>query len=313
MECKACGAVIETGDSYCEYCSSRLKRAGVISKNELFDLLKKEVKFSGETDKFQEFQQLICKLSRNEFKRVEIQKSSAEELASSCLDETNILDVVKELKNGGLKITCQNYDFFVKLTLAALINEFDAIQNEIGDIKASLHDDRKAKIYTAFQQYQRAVQSEDAADQTDGFRSAANSCLEGINELRMEMDRLLDFFSKLPKSTFKKLFCGVKLRDAQANLNQVQEAFHFYCNAVRLMIQVDLGKNEIKRLLSTLKDERSFLKEIQRSDGYRRLLEVDDDNAEKWRITLRELAADMYCIENYIGTESVYLNIVEEL
>lgn len=313
MECKVCGAVIKPEYIYCKKCGSILAETG-IPKDKVASWLKKRINAAEKIGTKQAYQQLMEQLNKNEFQHVEIQRSSVPDDMFCDIDEEDILHMVQELGNGNLKIICENSEIFGKLAIASVMNELDAIHNEIGLIKQSIHNNRIARIYTAFQQYQRAEQSEDPKERIECLRRAEDSCLMGINELRLEMKAHTKIFSDIPRSTLKKIFsCGVKLEDAKDSLNEMQESFHFYCNSVRLLMQMDFEKGETKRLVSTLQRERDFLKELQNLHGYKRLLEIDDVNAEKWEKMLRGLAADLYFVETYIGTGNMNLKILEEL
>lgn len=299
MECEVCGAIIDDGSKYCQKCGIKLKGIG-ISKEELSNVLIKKMELIHEAGTEQTYQKLISKLKRNEYKKVEIHTSS--------LDEADFSKMLIESKNGILIVPMKPEEH-IKLGIGIFINELDSMQNEMNSMKNSLQNDRISKIYTAFQQYNRAIHTNNTSDRTMELNIASNNCLSGINDLRQEINEHIKFFSKLPKSTIQKLFCGISLKDAENELKQVQKSFQFYRMGISLLTQIDIYRNEQEMLISTAQEERAFLKEIKKSKGFHRLLEVDDENVGKWEEDTSTLSLEMYYIENYLETGKTVMEI----
>lgn len=301
MECQVCGAQIDIDSRYCQKCGNEIAEFG-ISKRQLSRLLEEKIAIAKKSGIKQIYQDLINKLNQDGFEEIEIHKSSLEGVEFSGILETK-----------GDKISIKNLDLVAATTLimSYFINEFDAMHNEIGDIANSIHGDRVAYLCTAYQQYGRAIQSKNAESQRAELTYASNNCLKGINMLREEITGNLDFFEKLPKSTIKKLFCGIKLQDAERRLKLLQETFRLYCLGCILSLEIDLKNEETKKLVRTAHVERAFLNEMQKSKGYCRLLEVDDENKTKWDNKLKEMAVNMFFIEKYIESDEITMKILE--
>lgn len=295
MECAVCGAKINTNSKYCKQCENEISEFG-ISKKELSLLL--EEKGIGKI-----YQNLISKLNQDCFHEIEIHQSS--------LDEIDFSEILEE-KDGILTVDNLDAVGTVQLVMSCLINEFDAMHNEIGDIMNSMHGDRVAYLNTAYQQYERALQGKNAVNQSVELTKASDNCLKGINMLREEIKGYLNFFETLPKSTIEKLFCGKKLRHAEKNLNLIHDAFRLYCSGCFLALEIDLKNKETEKLIQTARVERDFLNQLQKSRGYCRLLEVDDENEAEWKNKIREMTVNMFFIEKNIDSDVVIIKILEE-
>lgn len=302
MECEVCGASIDINSRYCQKCGNEINKFGVPQK-QLLNLLEEKMRIVKEGGTKQLYQNMINRLNQNCFREVELHKSSLEGIDFS--------DIIKE-KNGKLSLEDLGAAEAAKLIMSYFINEFDAIHNEIGSIMDSLHGDRVACVRTAYQHYQRALQAENLESKKSDLIFAANKCLEGMDMLREELKDHLGFFEELPRSTFRKLFCGIKLQDAEKRLQLIQKTFRFYCLGSMLLMEIDLKNEEIKKLVQTAHNERFFLNEMQKSKGYSRLLEVDDENEQEWSDMLKELTVNMFFIEKYIEADDVTIKILEE-
>ena len=302
MECEVCGAQIDKGSKYCQKCGKKIAEFG-IPKMQLSHLFEEKIRIVKESGTRQIYQNLLNELNQNCFQEIEIHKSS--------LEEVDFSDIFEE-KKGKLSIVRLDVTTATKLIMSYFINEFDAIHNEIGNIIDSMHGDRVAYLLTAYQQYRRATAAKNADSQREELTFALDNCLKGINMIREELKDHLEFFEKLPKSTIKKLFCGIKLREAEGRLKLIHEAFHLYCLGCILSLEIDFKNEEIGKLIQTAHNERTFLNQMQKSKGYCRLLEVDDENETEWKNKLKEMAVNMFFVEQYIEPDNVTIKLLED-
>lgn len=302
MVCKICGAPIDAESVYCQKCGQKLDEIS-ISPKVLSDFLKEKMESSDAAEIQSHCQHLIDKVNGSKFKKVELHKSS--------LSGIDLSDIISE-KGDTLRVECKEPEEFLKLAAALFINEADTRHNEMVDIIETIHNDRKADLLTANMLYVRAGLTKDVSRREKKLDNASDSCIAGINKLRLEINNHLDFFERLPKSTLKKLFCGISIQSAEANLVQMQEAFRWYCEGVRLLIKIDIQNKEQEKIRETIETESTFIKTMIGSRGYKRLLEVDDENVEKWDEYVNGLEVSMYCVANYIDADTITIRVLEE-
>ncbi len=303
MECKICGAVVPGNSTYCPKCGRKIDEIGIRARDISY-FLKEKMNAADATEIQQYCKMFIDKVCEQKFKSVEIHRSSVE--------GTSLKDMIHEDKEGRLHIECQNSEDYLKLATAFFINEIDCRQTELNGIRRASHDDRMAKLRAAYTQYKRAMLTEDVWRKVKQLDEASTNCILGMNELKREINSNLELFAELPKSTVKKLFCGISLQEVEEKLREMQETFPWYCDAIRLLVSIDIQNKEVEKLNVTIAEEGDFLKQMIKSKGYLRLLEVDEDNAKVWNDYVNQLNIDMFFVEKIIETDTITLKILEE-
>ena len=302
-ECKVCGAIVSEGSVYCQKCGKKLDEAG-ISAGKISAFLQEQMESSGTVETRQYCRELMEKIEELKFQEVEIHRSSLEGL--------DLTDLVYE-KDDKLHINCRNSEDFLKLSGALLINEIDCLQTEVNGISQELHNDRTSKLDTAYDLFRRAMLTTgDAGRKRKSLDVAAEACIDGINQLKKEMNNHLELFQSYPKSPLKKLFCGISLQRAEGAYKQMQEALPWYCDAVRMLMCIDMQNKEPEKLNMLVVDEQKFLKQIRSRVGYKRLQEVVEANAKIWDEWINRLKVNMYCAEKLVSDDIVTVKILEE-
>lgn len=302
-ECKVCGGVASEGSLYCQKCGNKLDKVG-IPAGKLSTFLQEQMQMSGTVESQRYCREVMEKIGDLKFQEVEIHRSSLEGL--------NLTDLIYE-KKGRLHINCQKPEDFLKLAGALLINELDCIQTELNEISQGLHNDRMAEVFAAYKMYKRAMlTTDDAARKTTQLDNASDSCIKGLEKIKEEMMQNLKLLQKYPKNPVAKIFCGINVQKAEQAYNQMNAAFPWYCDAVRMQMCIDLQNKEMEKLNMTVAEEREFLEEIRSHKGYRRLQEVVEANAKVWDECIGSLKADMYLSEKLISENSITVKILEE-
>lgn len=301
MECKVCGAIVRDGSIYCQKCGKKINEIGITLKN-ISSFLSEKVETFG-TAEMQQYWKTFIEGDRNKFKSLEIHKNS--------LEGINLSKLFYE-EGDRLHINCQNPEDFLELAAVFFINEMASTQTALNNLKKDLHGSKIAKMKAAYDMYEMAILTKSNVSRKKQLDDALSTCILGIRELKEEMENHLELFAKLPRSTIGKLFCGIKLQEAETALVQMQEAFSWYCNAVRLWMCIEIQNEELDKLEVVFENERDFLKEMINSKGYQRLLEVDEDNAGVWEQYVNCLEVGMYCVEKFIKTDTITIKILEE-
>lgn len=302
-ECKVCGAIVSEGSIYCQKCGKKLDEVG-ISVGEISAFLQEQMEISGTVETQQYCRVLMEKIGDLKFQEVEIHESSLEGL--------DLTELIYE-KDNRLHINCQKPEDFLKLAGALLINEFDCMRTELNGLSQGLHNDRMAELEAAYKMYKRAMlTTKDKARKTAQLDEASHSCINGREKIKKEMVENLTLLQKYPKNPVAKIFCGIKPKTAEQAYNQMEGDFHWYCDAVRMQMCIDLQNKEMEKLYMTVAEEREFLKQIKSCEGYRRLQEVVEANAKIWDGYIDSLQADMYLSEKLISEDTVTVKILEE-
>lgn len=301
-ECKVCGAIASEGSVYCQKCGKKLDEKG-ISARELSAFLQEKMEMSGTMETQQYCRALMDKVGNLKFQEVEIHRSSLEGL--------DFTDLIYEEDNR-LHINCREPEDFLKLTAALLINKIDCLETDLDEILKALHNDRMAKLDAAYTQYKRGVLTKDDAARKKNLDDAFNICIEGISATKREMIQNLEILQDYPKNTVAKLFCGISRKKAVTAYQQMQEALPWYCDAVRLLMSIDMQNKETEKLNMTVAEEREFLRQMRSRKGYQRLQEVVEADAKVWEECVNSLKVDMCCAENLISEDTVTVKILEE-
>lgn len=301
MECNVCGAATDSDSVYCQKCGKRIGEMG-ISQKEILGFLNEKKQSLDMPEMEQNVLMLINKVREHKFTKVEIHRSS--------LEGMDFTDFFGEI-GGCLYVKCSKPKEYFQLAAALFINEIDSLHNELLMIDDNFHNDRMAKISAAERHYERAMQTKDGSQRVQELAQASEKCVLGLEELKNEMRSNLDLFANLPKSALKKLFCGISIGAAEQALKEMQEAFLGYCKGVAYLIGVDIQREEQERAYGNIEKEWEFLKEIKNSAGYRSLLEVDEENANKWEENVNCLEVGMYYIKKNIDSDTIVVKIME--
>lgn len=296
MVCQICGKEAAEGSKYCQRCGSKLSNVG-IDKN----LLIKKI-LEGKMAGSKSCETYIDRIRYMRYRNVRIIKST--------FDGMNLSNYIME-KNGDLCIICPEEEM-VSLISGFIINEIDSLNNSITEISTKIHDDRVAHIEAAVFQFKRAKLTVNEVSRRYAMEFAAQECITGLTMIKKELVRHLDFFEQLPKSTIKKMFCGASVNQAEEMLAQFQEAFPIYATGVNLLLEIDSFVGENQRIRMTFHDATDFLKGILASKGYDRLMEIDDENTDKWKDGIESFLIDMYYVSGYLGKNEIVLKIKED-
>lgn len=300
MQCPICGSDTAWGSKFCQKCGKRISDIA-IKKEDVLDILAEKNKKIKSTEGKMKYDKLIKRIKGDEIKSIRLRYASVDN--EQLLDEVDYSEFL-----GNLSIEA-NPELFVGIGAIFIANEIDSIHNEIAQISMKIHDDRIAHIEAAFRQYKRALKTVNIDNKERTLDFTANECILGLSMLRKELERHLEYFEKLPRNVLKKLISGTSVGEAIEELAQCQEAFYSYCAGVRLLIETDSLAGEIDRVEDTIEEETEYLITLKKHNGYERLLEIDDENAEKWKDMVANLGIDMYYIQNCIENKEIKLNL----
>lgn len=287
MRCAICGAEIAENSIYCKKCGNKIQNQSITLEN-----LREEISELKETGRNQEvtkyYDTLLKTLSLREFGKVtyiyEPLFPSVEKTIENMIDE-----------EGNLRIYKIGDEELLKLIGALIQNEVEGIHETLASISKGQHNDRIAQVEAAKKIYTQALLTENREIQIQLLSQSMSSLQEGVSKLKSEMKENLELFQRLPKSAIKKLFCGISPRRAYAALDDIREGFDCYVNSVGLLIGINAGfgdRDAKKRVKCSISEENEFLSEVKISNGYKRLLEIDDENTHLWekKITVLQIA-----------------------
>ena len=291
MICKFCGSELMPESVFCRKCGKKLdeqetqRQRKVILK--YLNNKKEETDLVGQKDYYEK---LIHRWNNQEFKKVEIHSCPLEEIL-------HLEDVIYEDEDT-FHINCTDANDLVKLGFALVINEFDSLNEMIGSIEKEFHNDRIAHLKSAYQLYRRAILSEETNEKNQQLANATDNCIRALAELEEELVNHLQFWEQFPKNKVKKLKYIFQIKHLETRLDETQKAFIWYYNGVQLLLNIDFCNSDYKKLYDTIYTKRDFLDKINKLKGLERLLEVDDENRERWI----EQINDMYNTMNYLET-----------
>lgn len=297
MDCPICGKETVWGSKYCQKCGGRIDSIG-IKRSEIIKVLLENTEKSEMVQRG--YNDGIEKIRKYQVRKVRLIHSSFEGIDFS--------DLITEDRDGVVNIKCES-ELFLRLGVVFIVNEMDSMHNEILELSTKIHDDRIAHIETAFRQYKRALNTSDSGRKERILDFATNECLLGLSMVKRELQRHIDYFAQLPRSTWAKMIGGTNPAQLLEILSQCQEAFNSYCSGVRLLIETDSICGELERVQETIREETEFLDSLLQHDGYKRLLEVDDTNVDSWRDLVDNLAIDMYYVNNCIEEKETILRL----
>lgn len=291
MECKICGKTIPENSKYCQRCGSKIEQKPITVRELKEELL--ELKESSDNEELAQYYNTVLEtVGIRPFQKVKYTYVSA-------LDEKMMKNLVDE--DGNLHIPIENMNMMIQLTAAYLINERDSLYGELSDEKTGRHDDRLACIEAAYDLYER--------NETD---NAIQTLSLGSAQIKKEINRGIEYFSELPRSTIKKLFCGKSIKTTNTTLNLLHEAFDMYLAAVRLSIVIDAERENTEGVLKTIEKETAFLKQCQNHYGFQRVLEYDDENSEDWKRKALGLKKSLLLVNERLKTNSLIFEIKGE-
>lgn len=302
MNCKICGNIIDSESIFCQKCGKRIENDKLpleVLEEYLSERLRNGICVSRTTDNT-----MLLDMHDSRFKKIEEKHQSAIELLG--------IEDILGLENGISQITNISDEDFIKLCVAVGIDEFEAFGDRIDSLGKEFHNDRIAHLHTAMELYNRAVRTCDDMDKRDGLSKAAEECILALNMLKEEIGEKIVYFENFPKSNIKKMSYLFKINEVKLSLKQVQDAFHAYCYGVNLLLVIDAGAGEKERVLYTIDREVKFLGTMVNSRGYKRLLEIDDENVDAWDEYVGKLSKTMYFISNKMEEKKTSLIIEEE-
>ena len=292
-----------TEDSkFCQKCGYKLSHIS-IEKKEFVNYLMEKRRDSQNEYEAQVFDQIIPKVQNNEFRKIRI--------VNSTFKGTDIFGFLID-NEGNLKLECPQ-ETAAQILFITIVNGIDAIQNSILRISTGIHDDRIAYIKAAQYQYTRAKASKNKKRADTLIEIADQENVLGLCMIKKELQRNLDLLGQIPKNLAKKIVSGTKLADAKETIAQLQESFPSYFEALKLLLEIDSQYGETGCMRVALNNEKKFVNQIMESEGFRRFLELDEENAEVWNNALINCKTYLYFADESIHGNEIQLTIVEDI
>ncbi|SEA29333.1 hypothetical protein SAMN05216349_108127 [Oribacterium sp. KHPX15] len=260
MKCKICGKDTANDGKYCQNCGSELDNK-YISISSFKDYL-----YSNNSDS--SFKEYCFKyLENNTPPKISVELSRVNK-------SIDLNDIIEEDSYGNIKINIpkDDYESMVKFFCACALNELDSIHNEINSIAEKMHDEYVSDVKACFDMYENAEAKKDLTSRYDLLQSIDSKLIDAIRQIKTEIEQMTAFFSKLPKSTLKKLFCGIQQSTADQNVNILNENIHIYCAAIKLIILVQANLGEFDEMMLTEKRESEYIQSLRNKYGYERYL-----------------------------------------
>ena len=299
MNCTICGNIIDSESIFCQKCGQRIENDKLplkVLEEYLSERLKNGICVNQEIDNT-----ILLNMDVSRFKKIEKHQSAIELLG---------IENIFSLENGILQLDNISDEDFIKLCVAVGIDEFESFGDRIDLLGQEFHNNRIARIHTAMELYNRAMRTRDDMDKRKELSKAAEECILSLNMLKEEIGEKIVYFEDFPKSNIKKLSYIHRIKQVKSSLKQMQDAFRAYCYGVNLLLVIDAGAGETERVLYTIDREVKFLDTIVSSRGYKRLLEVDDENVDVWDEYVGKLSKTMYFISNKM--EEKKANLINE-
>lgn len=301
MKCIVCGQETYDSSNYCQLCSQIMDSLGVLPKNvsELIPQIRGK-----------QHAELFGKIQRHEFKEVEIQPTFAQSKAKKWIQDGDLEEVNGKLR---INIAVNDLDECLPLIVALASNELDSIHGEIVSISRGQHNDRTAAIESAFEFYQNAKLTSEPSESKKYLDMAEEQATIGRNKLKQEIKDNLKVLEGIPRNLVLKLFCGISRKKATESLMQIQDAYSYYFKSIKLSIKIGSDSGNKKKVRELVKQESQFWKELIGSKGYVRLVQIDDDNEDKWKENVRILPMINHQFEQLeTGSEGITVKLLEE-
>lgn len=296
MQCNKCGYLIDTESVFCQNCGEMVKELSIsLSKVEktMTDLLS-DMNSEGQ-------KKILLKLQESPFSKEGVGKSSLEVI----LDSSGIVF------EDGESFNFNGKDLLV-FAVAIAFNEFETFQNNFASLEEEFHNDRVAKIRAALIDYQRAMLEDDISIRKGELSNASMACIEGLEQIKCEMNKQLSYFEKIPRNGIKTIGVWFKIQKIYDEIDLFNNALFMYTNAVKLLIEMDAYFGSKEKILATVLREMQYLDTMLNSAAYRRFCELDDDHNETRENVMAELAETMHVFAKMIEGETIRIKITEE-
>ena len=223
----------------------------------------------------------LAELLEENMKRVN-QEDDGDANWDEVINILGIKDVIIE-KDGQISVDIESKEAMIKLMVYAIMGAMELTFQEISLISREFHNDRKSKLYTAENACKRA-QLDQKSGQHYAYEliNAYNLCFEAMEAIKHEIILKLNYFSKYPKKLILKVPYALKYKEFAENAELVLEDFLLYYKGLMLKLKIDLYTGRMNSLICQVSEEMEFLKKITKSEGYERIVELDEDNKAIW-------------------------------
>lgn len=293
MKCKICNTEIPLGGCFCPKCGNKASTNTICKK----DLREEILQLKEGSDDYQlneYYDRVLEMLDTEKFEKVKY--------TYEMFDWDMQADLKKMIKeDGSIKLPIiqkEKIKSIVILSTAIMVNYFESIYSGQNEILTGLHNDRVAYIDAAYTQYQR-----------DEIPQASNNMILGMNMIKKELNEGLEYFSDLPKSTWKKIISFKSIRHTDAMLNNLKESMDRYIVATCLLVGIDAAEGDTKKVLNTIDREIEYLNDLTKKYGYIRLLEYDDDHAQQWKKKINNINEKLHIVSERLETNSLILKL----
>ena len=295
MKCKICGKDTADDGKYCQRCGNEIDNK-YISISSFKDYLTSD----NSNSSFKEY--CFKYLEENTPPKISVELSRIN-------TDTDLSNFIEEDANGNIKINIpkDDYESMVKLFCACALNELDSIHNEINNIAEKMHYEYVSDIKACFDMYENAEVKKDLSSRFDLLQSIDSKLINAIRQIKTEIDQITIFFSKLPKSTFKKLFCGIQQSTADQNVNILNENIHIYCAAIKLAILVQANLGEFDEIVLTENRESKYIQSLMDKYGYMRYLSYGGRTATISNSQFLATSKDLNYISDILSNERLLI------
>ncbi len=293
MKCKICGKETANDSKYCQSCGSELNNK-YITISSFKDYLYSD----NSSSLFKEY--CFDYLKNNNPPKISVELSRV----NTSID---LSDIIEEDDNGNIKINIpkDDYESIAKFFCACALNELDSIHNEINSIAEKMHYEYVSDIKACFDMYENAEAKKDLNTRYDLLQTIDSKLIDAIRQIKTEIEEMTGFFSRLPKSTLKKLFCGIQQSTADQNVNILNENIHIYCAAVKLIILVQANLGEFDEMILTEKRESEYIQSLRNVYGYERFLSYGGKSAAISNSQFLTTSKDLNYISDVLNNEKL--------
>lgn len=300
MKCKICGNDTASDGIYCQICGSELDNKYIPISS-----FKDYLSSNNSNSSFKEY--CFNYLENNAPQKISVELSRVNSFIT-------LSDIIEEDSKGNIKINIpkDDYESMVKFFCACALNELDTIHNEINDIAEKMHDEYISDIKACFDMYENAEVKKDPSSRYDLLQIIDSKLINAIRQIKTEIEQMISFFSKLPKSTLKKMLSlAYSQADADRKLNILNENIHIYCAATRLAILVQANLGEFDEMMLTNKRESEYIQSLIDEYGYSRYLSYGGGSASISNGQILTTSKDLNYISDVVSNEK-FLVIKED-
>ncbi|MDR0944113.1 MAG: hypothetical protein LBM41_06230 [Ruminococcus sp.] len=174
-------------------------------------------------------------------------------------------ELLDELGLSYCKTPTELYITYFALIGKYIDGQFQQTQGMISDVLQGQHDDRSAKISSAYFDYKTALTFSDEKNRKEMIKTSSSKLTEGLSAIKNEMCSTLTYMKNVPDNRIKRLFT-FNPTEAKAKLERFKAAVYDYRNGVNLscLIYQMLGEEQAQEVL--IDDVNDFI-DTMRDDG----------------------------------------------